>query len=40
MWESLMREAFDGIAKGCDKDVLLSRLTLEGKRQAPDGDAS
>lgn len=40
MWESLMREAFDAIAKGCDKDALLSRLPLDGKRQPPDGDAS
>lgn len=40
MLESFIRDAFDAIARGCDKDALLSRLPLDGERPAPDGDAS
>jgi len=35
-----MHEAFDVIAKACDKEALLSRLPPESGLAAPDGDAS
>jgi hypothetical protein len=40
MWEALMCEAFDVIAKACDKDALLSGLPLEPGQTLPDEDAS